>query len=87
MIWLFGIGLAADMSGTFILCGVVAADKWEFSLHIVSGLISLIIMTIHFGWAVLAKTIHGRFENYFNRFSVYAWFIWLVSFLSGIPLN
>ena len=85
MVWLFGIGLAADISGTVFLC-IAAADSWKFSLHTISGFVSLVIMALHFSWAVLAKTIHGRFENYFNRFSFRAWLIWLVAFFSGLPL-
>ena len=85
MVWLFGIGLAADISGTVFLC-IVAADSWKFSLHTISGFVSLVIMALHFSWAVLAKTVHGKFENYFNRFSFRAWLIWLVAFFSGFPL-
>lgn len=85
MVVLFGVGLVADASGTFFLC-VAGAEKWKFTVHTISGLISLIIMTLHFSWAVLATSVGGRWGNYFNRFSVYAWLGWLVSFISGIPL-
>lgn len=85
MVWLFGIALVTDTSGTVLLC-IIAANRWEFSLHTVSGLVSLTIMALHFFWAILANTIHGRFEDYFKRFSLYAWGIWLTAFISGLPL-
>ncbi|HXK40590.1 MAG TPA: hypothetical protein VJ046_00580 [Candidatus Paceibacterota bacterium] len=84
MVWLFGIGLAADVSGTVIVC-VLAAKSWVWNLHTVSGLLSLIIMATHFAWALCALKVKGDFETYFNRFSVWAWLLWLVAFVSGIP--
>ena len=86
MVWLFGAGLTADVSGTIFLC-VLTATSWKLTLHTVSGFASLLIMALHFGWALLARTKHGRFESYFNRFSIYAWCLWLVAFVSGIPLS
>lgn len=84
MVCLFGVGLAADISGTVFLC-VVLADKWQWNLHTVSGLLSLGIMAVHFTWAVLANSKEGDWKTYFDRFSVYAWCLWMVSFVSGIP--
>lgn len=84
MVWLFGIGLVADTSGTVFLC-VAAASRWTFTVHTISGLVSLLIMALHFGWALLSITLGGKFEAYFKRFSVFAWLLWLVAFVSGIP--
>ena len=84
MVWLFGFGLAADVSGTVLLC-VAAAARWTFTPHTTSGLVSLLIMTIHFAWALLAVKVGGKFEAYFNRFSVPAWCLWLFAFITGIP--
>lgn len=85
MIWLFGFGLTADIAGTVFLC-VAVSEKWIFNLHTVSGLLSLVIMAIHFLWALLAIKNRGKFELYFNRFSIKAWLLWLVAFISGIPI-
>ena len=84
MVWLFGIGLGADISGTVFLC-VAAASKWTFTLHTISGLVSLLIMALHFGWALLSMMLGDKFETYFKRFSLFAWFLWLIAFVSGIP--
>lgn len=84
MVVLFGLGLAADSAGTIFLC-VMTAARWQFTFHTVSGLVSLLIMGLHFVWMILALKKGGAFENYFNRFSIYAWLIWLVAFVSGLP--
>ena len=81
---LFGTALTADISGTIFLC-ITESVKWVWNLHSISGLISLMIMAAHFAWAIMAIKGVGRSEFYFNRFSIYAWSLWLVAFLSGIP--
>lgn len=84
MVWVFGAGLLADIAGTVLLC-VTAAEKWQFNLHAVSGFAALAIMALHFSWALFAIVSGGKFESYFNRFSVYAWCLWMVAFTSGMP--
>lgn len=85
MLLVFWIGLAADITGTIFLC-MAATTQWTLSIHTISGFLSLLIMAIHFMWALLAVTIGGRFEEYFNRYSIPAWCIWMVAFVSGILL-
>lgn len=84
MVGLFGIGLAADIGGTVFLC-VVVSEGWIFNLHTIFGLVSLVIMALHFFWAVRAISRGGNWEIYFDRFSVYAWCFWLAAFITGIP--
>lgn len=81
----FGAGLATDILGTVLLC-VMSANGWKFTIHTISGLFSLLIMVVHFTWALCAIKIGGDFESYFNRFSVSAWILWLIAFVSGIIL-
>ena len=69
---MFGFGLIADVGGTVLLC-VAASARWTWTLHTVSGLASLLIMALHFVWAVLATSKEGNWKSYFDRFSVYAW--------------
>lgn len=85
MVMVFGLGLAADSAGTVFLCAMMAA-RWQFTLHTISGLVSLLIMALHFLWTILALKKGGAFESYFNRWSIYAWLCWLVAFVSGVPL-
>lgn len=84
MVWLFGFGLIADIGGTVLLC-VAAADRWTWTLHTVSGLASLLIMALHFVWAVLATSREGNWKTHFDRYSIYAWCLWMFAFVSGIP--
>ena len=86
MVWLFGAGVLADFGGTIFLC-VASATKWTFTFHTISGLFSLLVMALHFVWALFAVTAHGKFESYFNRFSVAAWCLWFSAFISGIPFE
>lgn len=84
MVWLFGFGLIADIGGTVLLC-VAASARWVWTPHTVSGLASLLIMALHFMWAVLATGRESNWKIYFDRYSVYAWCFWMFAFISGIP--
>ncbi len=86
MVWIFGAGLAADVGGTIFLCATASA-RLTPTLHTVSGFISILIMALHFSWALIAFMTQGKYEAYFDRFSVYAWCLWLVAFCSGIPIR
>jgi len=85
MLLVFGVGLLADISGTIFLC-VLHSSEWEWNLHSISGFAALVIMALHFVWALLAVTRKDSFEEKFNKYSVYAWLLWLVAFISGIPM-
>lgn len=94
MVVVFGIALIADTVATVIVCNLVDPSSWKLNLaefsgtfHIVTGLVSLLIMALHFSWALGALTVHGKLEQYFNKYSVYAWLLWLVALFSGIPLG
>jgi uncharacterized repeat protein (TIGR03987 family) len=80
----FGSGFICDLIGTFIMFST-AEHKFSFSLHSVCGYLALIIMLLHLIWAILSIKKIGRCEEYFTRFSVFAWCIWLLAFISGIP--
>ena len=82
MVITFGVGLASDMIGTFAFCATVT-DVWRPTPHILTGTASLVIMALHFLWAVLAMRRGGRSKALFQRWSIPAWTLWLVSFLSG----
>lgn len=80
----FGLGFICDLIGTSIMFSV-AEHKFSFALHSVCGYLALIIMLLHLIWAILSIQKIGRYEEYFTRFSVFAWCIWLLAFVSGIP--
>lgn len=82
MIWTFGFALCADAAGTILLCATVT-DAFRVNVHTLTGAASLLIMALHFAWALLAARKGSRTEELFRRCSVAAWSLWLVSFLSG----
>lgn len=84
MMTVFGLGLLADISGTVFLC-VLVSESWQWTLHSISGLAALLIMALHFTWAVVAVSRGGASERRFHRWSVAAWLVWLIAFVSGIP--
>ncbi len=72
--------------GTFLLC-VAAAHSWQWNTHSIAGLAALVIMAAHFGWYLLALFKSGKWAVSFHRWSVAAWAVWLVAFVSGIPVG
>jgi len=82
MLATFGIALCADALGTVLLCAT-ESDAFRVNLHTVTGAASLLIMAVHFAWALLAILRSDRFEARFRRWSLWAWGLWLVSFFSG----
>lgn len=83
MVGLFGLGVIADIGGTVLLCVSMTA-RWTWTLHTYSGLAALLIMALHFIWAVLAISKEGSWKTYFDRFSVFAWCLWVIAFISGM---
>jgi uncharacterized repeat protein (TIGR03987 family) len=81
----FGIAFFLDAFATVVVCANAKAG-WTWNLHTITGLASLLIMGLHFVWAVGAYANVGKLGKYFDRYSVYAWVLWLVAFVSGIPI-
>ena len=87
----FGLGLAADASGTYLMSLIASANRAaEVEQSIlnqvmaVSGLIALILMAVHFAWAVIVLVRNREHEKHsFHRFSVIVWAIWLVPYITG----
>ncbi len=78
----FGLALVADYTGTVVVC--MTAKNWSWNAHAILGFTALGIMVVHFliaFWAVLGnEDAKWKFEKY----SIPAWFLWLITFLSGI---
>lgn len=85
MVWLFGAALTADISGTIFLC-YMHAQTWVWNFHTTTGFISVIIMALHFSWALAARRNGGSVQTTFNHTSLAAWVIWFASFASGLPI-
>jgi uncharacterized repeat protein (TIGR03987 family) len=83
MLLIFVIALVCDIIGTTMM----GYQNGGFALHLHSfcGLLALIIMLIHLLWAVDALARGGRCQELFTKYSVWAWCLWLIAFLTGIP--
>lgn len=84
MVILFGLALVIDMAATIVVCAF-AGPLHAWSFHTITGFASLLIMALHFIWAVSAKVLKGKFEANFSKYSLRAWLLWLAAFISGIP--
>lgn len=85
MTWLtimFFFGFLSDLVGTSIMFSV-AKDK--FAPHAVCGYIALGVMLVHLTWAILANCKVGNCQHYFTKCSIYAWGLWMIAFITGVP--
>lgn len=86
MIIVFCTGFLSDLFGTGNMYFITS--NHQIIWHSIAGYMALVIMLIHLIWALLVyfkakhKNKHGY---YFHKFSIYAWLVWLVAFISGIP--
>lgn len=83
MIISFVIGFVCDLTGTSFMI-FRSVEKFSLDFHKIAGYSALLIMFLHLLWALLSK-INNKYENYFTKFSIFAWFIWLLAFINGIP--
>jgi uncharacterized repeat protein (TIGR03987 family) len=83
MVVLFSTGFACDAVGTSIM-GCMATSR-TFCLHSFCGYLALLIMLLHLLWAITAFFKKGRAQSLFSRYSLGAWFIWIIAFFSGVP--
>ena len=84
---LFGLGLICDTTGTTIM-STLATGNISNSWHGIAGLLAIILMIIHLGWAII--TYVGKNENklkQFNKFSVGVWLIWLIPYIMGLIIG
>lgn len=88
---LFGLGLAADATGTFLMTQIAAGRRTEgieasglSSLMAVSGTLAIALMAIHLIWA-LVVLIRDRDQEKltFHRFSIAVWVLWLIPYVVG----
>lgn len=87
----FGLGLAADATGTLIMTQIAASRRTEgvqasglSSVMAVSGTIAIILMAIHLIWAVVVLIRNREQEKLtFHRFSLAVWVLWLIPYIIG----
>lgn len=80
---IFWIGLVFDTLGTTVM-SKIANKAFEFNLHGLSGILAILLMLFHAGWAtyVIVKN-NEDMKSKFHKFSIVVWIIWLIPFLNG----
>ncbi|WP_232547046.1 HsmA family protein [Propioniciclava soli] len=91
---LFGAGLAFDASGTWLMSLIAQAGTHDsatatggvlMNVMAVTGLIALVLMAVHFLWAVVVLVRNRDAElRTFHRLSVIVWAIWLIPYFTGM---
>lgn len=82
----FLLGLVCDTWGTGLMIDL--AGGLTFDIHGVTGVIAIVLMVIHAGWAarVLIQKNEKAIQD-FHKFSLAVWLIWLVPYLSPMVLR
>jgi len=83
---LFWIGLVFDTTGTTLMSDI--AGGWKLNIHGALGVIAIVLMLVHAGWATYA--ILSKREDIlrnFHTFSTHVWTLWMISLVSGFALN
>ena len=77
----FVLGVMCDTVGTGMMFAYVGG--MAFDVHGISGLIAILLMLVHAGWAlvVLLKKDEVAITK-FHRFSVFVWVVWLIPYFS-----
>lgn len=84
----FLLGLCADTVGTSLMEHIAVLTHLHDKLHTITGLIAIILMTIHATWAVWTYFKgSAQAKAHFNRFSIIVWLIWLIPYCIGIYLG
>lgn len=87
----FGLGLAADASGTFLM-NMIASENRAAGIEQstlnqlmgVTGVVAIVLMAVHLAWAIVVLVRNRDSEkSKFHRFSVIVWVIWLVPYIVG----
>jgi uncharacterized repeat protein (TIGR03987 family) len=87
----FGLGLASDATGTFLMTRIAATNQADgiasgFAQDLMAwtGSAAILLMAVHFAWAIVVLVRNRPSELAgFHRFSVVVWAIWLVPYLAG----
>ena len=83
---MFAIGVLTDALGT--LCMYLHVGHLIFSAHSISGFLGLFLMMFHLGWGVYVVSSHRPERQVtFHKFSIFVWFFWLVSYVSGVYIG
>jgi len=81
MIILFITGFVCDLAGTGIMYFRTEGLLSDF--HGICGAVALFVMFLHLIWALKTFNNKEKYQKLFSKFSVLAWFLWVVALVSG----
>ena len=85
----FWLGLACDTTGTTIMTIMAQGSGGAISsLHGITGLLAIILMLFHAGWATYV-TLRGneKSRHSFHLLSICVWLVWLVPYFVGLLIG
>ena len=81
-LFVFGLGVFTDAVATWLTIEFVGAIV--FTPHALLGFASLILMALHFCWALIVFISAHQFGTVrFHQFSLLVWSVWMVSYITG----
>lgn len=81
----FCAGLVMDTLGTSIMSKIAEEQGNDNMLHVWTGLLALILMAVHAGWAIWTYWRGSeKAKRTFSRFSVGVWAFWLIPYFIGV---
>ena len=83
MVIMMATGFTCDIIGTTIMR--LLATTHTLNLHTAGGYTALLIMGLHLIWAILAIRKFKKAHVLFKTYSIYAWILWILVFITGIP--
>lgn len=79
----FAIGVITDVLATWL--SILFVGGIVFTTHAIFGFSSLVLMLLHFFWAVLVYVRDKQAgARQFHRFSLFVWSVWMMSYLTGL---
>ena len=80
---MFYTGLICDTIGTGAM-SLMVGSLLQFSFHGIIGLVAILIMLYHAGWATLVLINKNEaLIVKFHKFSLVVWIIWLIPMITG----
>ncbi|BDC77762.1 HsmA family protein [Enterococcus faecalis] len=88
-IFLFGLGLIFDSTGTAIMSTIAKEESVKgISIHQITGTIAILLMTFHLFWAIFVYFKGDeKAKLNFHKFSLLVWLFWMIPYIFGIILG
>ncbi len=82
----FILGIISDAAATELMIENIGYIK--LTAHTISGFVGFFLMLFHSLWAFFVLLQKDElFIKTFHKFSAVVWFIWMISYLSGVSLG